>query len=443
MGPRGALLALLLASACERKPTRLEEMGLSEAEARKILVEIERSAQPPPTAPRSPPAPRPSEPRPNPAPVGAPVTALEQDLDPELKSDRYIVDGLVDVSDAAPSTAHARGVFVASADQRLLLAPLGALPKTREPAPSPVAELHDDVESQGVGRGPSLSDTHAYWIRGRELYRQALADTTGTGTVIASDARVATRVSAATVGADEDARDLVAYIGLPQEPDGPLVARLWSEGAEIRTLSEPGSAALSVQLSRRGEAVMAYTLEGRTSMSILHERELMVDNPVTLGQDRVVWVGGAATPTTELRVARGTDDALFGLLPVEQDTTHFGLALLSLSAIAGEQPAPVEWVAYPNGMDYAPTAATVVCGRLVVLFARPSSGTPHSPQELVLGELHAGRLSHELVLGRSKVFYDLSLAALEGGALVSYVSDRRTWARTLRCRPEATHSATP
>jgi hypothetical protein len=53
----------------------------------------------------------------------------------------------------------------------------------------------------------------------------------------------------------------------------------------------------------------------------------------------------------------------------------------------------------------------------------------------VLAEVHDRRLEHELVLGRSKVFYDLSIAPLGGGALVSYVSDRRTWARTLRCVP--------
>jgi hypothetical protein len=45
-----------------------------------------------------------------------------------------------------------------------------------------------------------------------------------------------------------------------------------------------------------------------------------------------------------------------------------------------------------------------------------------------------GRLSSELVLSRSKVFFDTSIAAVEGGALVSYVADRRTWARAVRCK---------
>jgi hypothetical protein len=241
-------------------------------------------------------------------------------------------------------------------------------------------------------------------------------------------------VSAVTVDTKSGQRDLVAYIGLPQQPGQPLVARLWTVGSSPQTLTEPGSAALSVQLATRGEHVAAYTLEGRTSMSILHERELVLDHDqVTLGSDHVVWVGGAATPTTELRLAGGPNDDLFGLLPIEQDTTHFGLALLALSAASDDQPAPLEWATYPNGMDYSPTGGTVVCGRLVALYARPNSSAPHAAQELVLAELNAGHLEHELVLGRSKVFYDLSIAALPGGALVSFVSDRRTWARTLRC----------
>jgi hypothetical protein len=171
-------------------------------------------------------------------------------------------------------------------------------------------------------------------------------------------------------------------------------------------------------------------------MSILHERELRVEaDALVFGTDRVVWVGGAATPTTELRVADDANDDLFGLLPIEQDTTRFGLALLALSQASDDQPAPQRWATYPNGMDYSPTGASVVCGRLAVLYARPSSALPHSPQELVLAELQKGQLGNELVLGRSKVFYDLSIAPLSDGALVSYVSDRRTWARTLRCLP--------
>lgn len=418
-------------------------MGLTEEEAKQLLVEIEASAQlrPGPSQRMEPPrAPLPVAATTSAVPMAPEGSAVAQDVDLELKSDRYLVDGLVDVTEAAQSAADSRGVVVATTDGRLLLAPVGKLSRSKEPAPSPIAELPDGVASVAVGRGPSLTEEHAYWIRDRNLHQHVLpgsqqkqgSPSSNASRIVATDARVATRVSALTVTLDGEQRDVVAYIGVPSEPGQPLVARVWS-GSESASLSEPGSAALSVQLARRGSTVLAYSLEGRTSMSILHERELGFDgDALKLGPDRVVWVGGAATPTTELRVV-GRGDDLVGLLPIEQDATHFGLALLALSQVQGDEPAPHLSLVYPNGMDYAPTSGAVVCGRLVALFARPSAALPHSPQELVLGEVDERGFAHELVLGRSKVFYDLSIAPLAGGALVSYVADRRTWARTLRC----------
>lgn len=426
------LVALASLASCKREPTPLEKLGIDEERAREILQEIEKStARPPPSRP---PPPR-DEPRgdSNPPERFAPPPLEAQDFNPNLASERFLVDGLVDVTEAAQSSAHPDGVYVVTRDQRLLLAPLGPLSKARTPAASPVAELPDDAGDFALARGPSFSKRHAYWVSNRELLQSALGSK-APGRVVANDARVATRVSATSVDADGE-HDLVAYIGLPREPDGPLIARLWSGKGEPITLSEPGSAALSVQLARQGNRIVAYTLEGRTSMSILHAREITVGaSGVELGRDRVVWVGGAATPTTELRVAHDAASDVFGLLPIEQDSSTFGLALLELSRAQGDDPVPNQWSTYPNGMDYAPTAADVVCGTPTVLFARPSAAAPHAPQELVLAEVVEGRLAHELVLGRSKVFFDTSLAAVDGGALVSYVADRRTWARTIRCK---------
>jgi hypothetical protein len=428
------LLALLGLAGCKREPTPLEQMGLSEEDARKLLLEIEASNEAPAQLPPSKYEPDEDEPRGSATASFAPPPPDAQDTDPELTTDRWIVDGLVDVTTAAPSTAHPKGVFVATRGRRLLLASLGELAKSKVPAASPISELPDDPGDFGVSRGPSVTKKHAYWVSDRDLCQAGLALSGAAATVVANDARVATRVSAISVGERAIERELVAYIGLPQQPDGPLVARLWISGETALTLTDAGSAALSVQLARQGSRVIAYSLEGRTSMSILHAREVELGDTVRLLEDRVIWVGGAATPTTELRVASGASEDVFGLLPIEQDSLHFGLALFELSKAKGDDPVANEWAQYKNGMDYSPTSADVACGVSTVVFARPSAPAAHAPQELVLAELVGGRLERELVLARSKVFYDTSIAGVPGGALVSYVADRRTWARTVRCK---------
>jgi hypothetical protein len=443
MGPKSAAklwigcVALGCLGGCEREKTPLEKMGLDEEQARKILREIEHTAthSPPPS---SPPAgqPRATAQRPATTTELAPPPLEAQDFDPDLHTDRFIVDGLVDVTEAAQSSAHRSGVYVVTREQQLLLAPLGPLSKASGPAASPVAELPSDSGEFAVAPGPSFTRKHAYWITNRKLHQGTLGSK-DPAPAVAHDARVATRVSALSVDLEgtREPRDLVAYIALPREPDGPLIARLWSSNGQTLTLTDPGSAALSVQIVRQGERIVAYALEGRTSMSILHAREIATtDDEMRLLEDEVVWVGGAATPTTELRVASDDANDVFGLLPIERDSLNFGLALLELSLAEGDDPAPNQWAPFANGMDYSPTGADVVCGMLTLVFARPSDPSPHAPQQLVLAEMTEGRLSSELVLSRSKVFFDTSIAAVEGGALVSYVADRRTWARAVRCK---------
>jgi hypothetical protein len=51
----------------------------------------------------------------------------------------------------------------------------------------------------------------------------------------------------------------------------------------------------------------------------------------------------------------------------------------------------------------------------------------------VLIELEPGARSQAAVIARSRAFFDVSLAALENGALLGYVADHRTWARSVRC----------
>jgi hypothetical protein len=92
-----------------------------------------------------------------------------------------------------------------------------------------------------------------------------------------------------------------------------------------------------------------------------------------------------------------------------------------------------DWLLYDNGIQPAPFAVARVCGRSVVALARPSSPVPHAPQELVVLELDRSARGSPALIARSRAFFDISLVSLDGGALLAYVADHRTWARTIRC----------
>ncbi len=165
-------------------------------------------------------------------------------------------------------------------------------------------------------------------------------------------------------------------------------------------------------------------------MTALHARALVPEQAKLL-VDQVLWVGGTAAPLTEVRaMARGSSLSTF--LAMEQDTSHFGLAILNWRSQLGTEPA-TQWTTFANGLDPAPVASTRACNADLLLFARPTTSQPKSPQELVLATLADGRVSESVVLSNARAYYDLSIAPLKGGAIVSFVADHRTWARTLRC----------
>ena len=135
-----------------------------------------------------------------------------------------------------------------------------------------------------------------------------------------------------------------------------------------------------------------------------------------------------------MTMVRGINDGAntWALLPIERDIARFGLARVKV----GESQDPnqeVTWRDYPNGMDPAPTATGHVCGKPVVLYARPNAATPRAPQELHLVPITDAGLGASTLIGSGRRFSDVSLAPLDAGALLVYVADHRTWARRLRC----------
>lgn len=435
-----ALAWAALALACDsRRP--LESRGAPPAS-------FGLSRPPPAQAPPTPPdagarAARPTraEPRrPERAPDAAPLSLDASDVAGRV-SGPFIVDALVDVAPAGPITATERGLAMFDRENRLLLAPLeGALEASREPRPTRITPLPDGAGPFSLARGPAVRRGLAYWVsRGRLLGQTLASANSGAPLVLGDDARAGTR-AAVPIGSARYLAGLpqtAAYIARPQQPDEPAIAKLWVEGhAERFGLTDDLASSHSVALAATPRGLSALFLEARTGISSVHVRQITFseNREPRLGEDRIVWVGGPAQPTTELFVLPNDAPRVRGFLTLERDVTHFGLAGLDIPLSPdAELPVEPDWLAYPNGIQPAPFALAQVCGRAVVALARPSSPVPHAPQELVLLELERARGAQPVLLARSRAFFDISLVALEGGALLGYVADHRTWARTIRC----------
>jgi hypothetical protein len=354
---------------------------------------------------------------------------------------RIIVDSLVDIAEAGPAAATERGVVMVNRENQLFLARLGALGTGSKPRPTPLARLPDSAGPFPLAKAPAVRDGFAYWVSKNRLLRGALI-TSGPPKaieVLSEDARVGTRV-AIPVGAATDLAQLpqlAAYVTRPKEPQAPLGAQLWVEGgAAPLLLTDDITSTHSISLIATPQGLAAVFLEARTGMSSLHLRSIQLSpsREVSLGEDRIVWVGGPSRSSTELLLRPAEGNAALGLMTLERDMTHFGLLTLSIPLLgAAPEPEP-DWHLYANGIEPAPVAALTLCGRSLVAVARPSSPVPDAPQELVLLELDRSNPA-PIVLARSSSFFSISLSAFGPGALLAYVADHRTWGRTLRCTP--------
>jgi hypothetical protein len=324
-------------------------------------------------------------------------------------------------------------------DNRLQLARLEApLDRAPEPRETRVVALPDHAGPFSLARGPAVRRGLACWVSRGRLLGQSLASAgAGSALVLAEDARVGTR-AAVPIGPShqQSLPQVAAYIARPKDPEGPPIAKLWVEGqAAGFGLTDDLASSHSVALAATPQGLRALFLEARTGMSSIHVRAVSFSkkNEPSLGEDHIVWVGGPARPSTELFTLPSDEARVRGFLTLERDITHFGLVGLDVSLAPGtEFPVEPEWRLYDNGIEPAPFALADVCRRPVVALARPSSPAPHAVQELVLIDLDEPRAPPALV-ARARAFFDISLASLSGGALLGYVADHRTWARSIRC----------
>jgi hypothetical protein len=342
---------------------------------------------------------------------------------------RFVFDEIADVGPAAPAAAAPLGVVLITRSDEVLLARLTppASQGAAKPGKTKIAPIERNAsEFAPFIRGPAVLDGYAYWISKTRLVRRRIER--GPLEELARAARDGTRVNTARAGDRAGA----AYIG---QGASDLVARLWIEGHGERELSPEGSAANSVALVAPAPSeLLAVALEGRTAMTPIHARriEIAKDGAPKLADDVVVWVGSSAQALTEVTAVSSSGD-VWAFSAIERDITHFGLARLRVGSPPSSN-AEASWRDYPNGLDPAPVSAANVCGEPVVIFAQPSESRPHAPQELHLATSSPQALGASQVVARARGFSDVSIAPLEGGALIAYVADRRTWALGMRCK---------
>jgi hypothetical protein len=152
-----------------------------------------------------------------------------------------------------------------------------------------------------------------------------------------------------------------------------------------------------------------------------------------LGDDLVAWVGGGVQPLTEMTILAGGPKDLWGFLPHERSIKEFGLAELDLT-MNPTMDTKTTWQLYPNGIDPAPVAAGRVCGEPAVLYAEPETSSPTSRQELVLRSVADPTGERWAKIAHARAFYEVSVAEVDGGALLAWATDDEAGAATVRCK---------
>jgi hypothetical protein len=409
-------VALGTLGGCERR-TNAERHSPPKASS---AVAARQSAKPPvPAASLREPSPA-ASPKPRPVEddrvLGQSLRAApDAGVDPALG----ILPGPVsEIGPAAPMTASADGVVFVTKSGEVVVARRKAM---KQGGVEPLAR--DASEFAAFGRGPSLVGDSAYFVRDSRIEARKIG-VEAPLRVLADKVQVGSRASALEI---EPGKVAVAYLSTP-DSEGTSRAMLFYDGS-VQPLTPEGAGASSVALLKSGADFIAVSIDGRSGMTPLHARRVGVGKSgLTLQPDQVVWVGASAQVTTEVVV--GSDGKKpWAFLAIEKDSTHFGLAELLLPT-PHEIDAKVSWLLFENGIDIAPVAAAVLCGRLYVAFVRPQTNEPH-PQELVLSEVGTPTAA---VVAEARAFIAVSLAGRDQGGLLSFVADRTTLALDLFCR---------
>ncbi|HEX4476325.1 MAG TPA: hypothetical protein VH142_14665 [Polyangiaceae bacterium] len=431
--------------ACHRDPTSnpardpAPKQHVATDEAKRLLAELEARAKKIKHAP----APR---------PVASSEAIVDEVTTPETAKPSvetardvaalpWILDGIVDVAPAGPASASPLGVLLYTSAGELRIARLGRLSRSAVAVQTPLRPLSDGSGPFHYGRGPALFQDRVYWIdHGELLRRRVTEDAIGPLEVLAKDAHDGTRPGVPLPLPDKKGMQLpamVAYVVRPAKDDDPLIAKLWVEGAPSEVLTAEGNSTHSVSLVETDDGVVALSVQARMAMTPVHARRIRFPSGHTLlGDDVVVWVGGGIQPLTEMTVLPSHGNDLWGFIPEERSITEFGIARLDITQTP-TMDTKTNWVLYPNGIDPAPVAAGHVCGEPVIVYAEPQTPAPESEQELVIRAVEDAAGERRATLAQAKGFAEVSIAEVEGGALVTWASNDATAARTVRCKKHA------
>ena len=375
--------------------------------------------------------------RAQPAPEALNASAIPDEAQPAVSGtspgsafkSKLVIDEPQEIGPAGQMTANERGVVMINRSDELQLAKrlAGASSGARERARFSTIKGNTN-DFFAVARGPALLRSKAYWVRDGKLVRRSQDNSTPLE-ILANDARNGTRVVAADV---RDAPAHALYISNPLSDDAPPRAKLWVEGGESLVLSPEGAGASSVAVAGVGADLFTVAIDARSAMTPMHGRRVHFQaGKAELGPDVVMWVGSTSQMLSEV-FASTTPKGVRAFLPIERDTSHFGLVMLDLGDEPHMDPRTV-WRSYPNGIDVAPVASAAFCGTAFVAYARPETAQPESRQVLELAEITQAGMGPAEPVGSALGFANVSLATATDSAVLAYVADFRTFASTLRC----------
>ncbi|MEO6602362.1 MAG: hypothetical protein ABIQ16_20945, partial [Polyangiaceae bacterium] len=347
----------------------------------------------------------------------------------ELSPSKLVIDEAQEIGPAGQATATERGVVMLNRSDELQLAKLAPLSRGARPDHARFSRVKGGPNDFfAVARGPLVLRNKAYWVRDGKLVRRSLDNATPLE-VLANDARNGTRV----VGVDlPDAPAHAVYISNPVIAEEAPRAKLWTEGAGVITVSPEGAGASSMAATRSGQELFLVGIDARSAMTPMHGRLVRFKGGrPELDSDVVMWVGSTSQTLSEVFAAT-TPLGVRAFLPIERDTSHFGLVMLELGSAPHMDPKTV-YRGYPNGIDVAPAAGAAFCGSGFVVYARPETPKPDSDEVLELAEITATGLGPAERVDGARGFANISLAAATNSAVLAYVADFRTYATTLRC----------
>jgi hypothetical protein len=255
----------------------------------------------------------------------------------------------------------------------------------------------------------------------------------GSGDHLAASSRSGSHVSAATLAGTHAA---LGYLASRQTSEG-WVSEAWlavDDELPLR-LSEDGSGATSLVLAQRGGSIVATSVDARAALTTLHVRPVTFEGHTQLGESVVVFVGGPGDRRTAAAVAFPPTGVAWALVPIAKDIGSFGMAVVRVDEPAHVDE-PVQWSMYPNGLDPAPVAVTLVGGVSWVARVRPEDASVGSPRAVELGVIGADGVfvsRGSLVTGATKLT-DVALASDREGALwVSWVDGAGSWLERVLC----------